>query len=232
MIETIDLSKIGKKKPSSTTKAYPFMPDPDGELKAIVDEITPIYEQIEALNGGLEALEGELKSNVTTHMLTHYNGRTDAPSQIKIAGTVRNLAVQFQDRYYGKTNEKVDLIKDIIGEEAINQLFEQTFKIEIDGGKIPQTKAQRFVNALSKLCSIYSHPGHDAEWETWAQAVEDTLEMIDEYPPSDAVTATTGVQPKKKVFHSQRHTMFDAEQNIKLQQVMPMVTALKKKGVK
>ena len=115
----------------------------------------------------------------------------------------------------------------------MNELFEQTFKIEIDGTKIPKANAQKFVNALSKLCNVFCHSGEgDPVWMNDVSCIEDTFDIIGDYPPAEAVSAATGVRPKKKVFHAERHTRFSADQNIQLQKIMPMITALKKKGVK
>lgn len=233
MLTTIDVSGIAKKK-ASKGKDYPVMPDPDHELRDIVDQLAPIYEQMEALQGGMEAMEGEIKSRVATYYLKTSNGRSEIPSQIKVEGSSRAVAVQLQDRYYGNVDgDKLQQLTGLIGEENMNQLFESTFSLAIDGSKVPDANAQRLVDVLCKLCSVFCINGAgDPEWEMAATSIEDVFDMLPEFPPSDAVSAKSGVRPKKGVFHTERHKLLTVDQNLELQKLVPFTTALKKKGVK
>jgi hypothetical protein len=59
-IKRINLAGIATKSPASkTAKAYPVLPDEDGQVAALVEDILDKSEQLEALEGSLEIDKAE-----------------------------------------------------------------------------------------------------------------------------------------------------------------------------
>ena len=60
-LKRINLAGIATAAPAAkAAKTYPELPDPDGQVAALVEGILETSDQVEALSGNLEILKGEL----------------------------------------------------------------------------------------------------------------------------------------------------------------------------
>ena len=60
---------------AKAAKSYPELPDPDGQVAALVEGILETSDQVESLSGNLEILKGELIAIAKPFYFSHYSGQ-------------------------------------------------------------------------------------------------------------------------------------------------------------
>lgn len=198
-----------KPKKESTKTAYPILPDPTGEIYKLAKLIKQQSQELEALDGALEANKAELKRLTLPGYFTLNQGKTDVPSSIAVPTTEGEVLVTFQNRYKKMADEAP--LYSLLGEEIVATHFKQAFTITINGEQLAtvdpadpdRCPAQDFVDAFNELVAR-----HNA---------------------ADAVTFKQEIKPIKE-FHDKRHTLLTPEKNIALDGICTMVTVIKTKG--
>jgi hypothetical protein len=133
---------------------------------------------------------------------TTNHGRAEIPSSISIPSSKGEVLVTFANRY--------PLLKDesglvpVLG-EAVGEHFRQTFELSIKGDKLPSDKTQELMDRLQELFA--------------------------EFGCVDALEVKEGLKPVD-TFHASRHRLLTPEQNLTLEQVVPITAMVKTKGRK
>ena len=199
-LKKVSFGAIAKKKDETKT-AYPVLPDPNGQATAIAGRILQRSDEFEALKGALETDKAELKMLATFPYFQLLHGKHDVPSSLSVPTPLGEVLVTFQNRYAGLESENVVL--PILGEQT-SRYFRQSFKVEIDGDKLPAA-TQELVNGLQDLFAR-----HNA---------------------LDALKVTDSVKPVPE-FHAARHLILTPQQNLALNELCPIVAMVKTKGRK
>lgn len=187
-------------KKDETKTAYPVMPDPSGQVAQIAARILERTEQFEALKGALETDKAELKFMVAPHYFAVNHGRHEVPSSVAVNSPKGEVLVTFQNRYSQLPDESALL--PILG-DACGTHFRQSFELKIKGDKLPSDKTQELLDRLQNLFA--------------------------EFGATDALEVREGVKPVE-TFHAQRHLLLSPEQNLALEQVVPIIAMIKTKG--
>ena len=187
-------------KKDETKTAYPVMPDTDGKAAEIAARILERTEQFEALKGALETDKAELKFMVAPHYFAVNHGRHEVPSSVSVNSPKGEVLVTFQNRYSQLPDESALL--PILGGQCGTH-FRQSFELKIKGDKLPADQTQELLDRLQNLFA--------------------------EFGATDALEVKEGIKPVE-TFHAQRHLLLTPEQNMALEQVVPIVAMIKTKG--
>jgi hypothetical protein len=201
-IKKINLGGIAsKEKPS--TKSYPVLPDPDGDIACLASDIIAESRELEALESAIDIKKAEIRSRAQAFFFEHLQGKHDIPSSIEAIGKTpgENVLVTFSSRY--KTIADESGIIDAIGPERTAQFFRQSFELKVDGDKIPVAVAEQLIMELQELFA-----SHNA---------------------SDALSAKTVIKPTAD-FHTARHSTLTLEENLAVETICPCVAIVKTKG--
>jgi len=131
-----------------------------------------------------------------------HHGKHEVPSSLGVPTPVGEVLVTFQNRYASLQSESI--LIPILGDHT-SRYFRQSFKVEIDGDKLPTASSQELVNALQDLFTR-----HNA---------------------LDALKVTESIKPVPE-FHSVRHLILTPQQNLALNDLCPIVAMVKTKGRK
>ena len=200
-VKKVSFGAIAKKKEDTKTQ-YPVLPDPNGQATAIATRILQRSDEFEALQGALQTDRAELKLLATFPYFQLLHGKHDVPSSLSVPTPVGEVLVTFQNRYAGLESENV--VVPILGDQT-SRYFRQSFKVEIDGDKLPAASTQELINGLQDLFAR-----HNA---------------------LDALKVTDSVKPVPE-FHAARHLILTPQQNLALNELCPIVAMVKTKGRK
>ena len=195
--------KIKEAPKSGQKKDKPKLSFPDF---AAVDRVVELNKQIETLQGEMHVIESEMRQSAKDQYFKAYSGQRDVPSTCILEGFDHKVAVSFTSRYPEiklDDADKIEAVSAVLGEHK-DKAIRPKFSIKVDGDKIPESVAQELVDAMVQLFGKYG-------------AVE-------------ALTCKQGYAVSEG-FHDARHSLLGLRENKKLDQLLPMVTALKKKGV-
>jgi len=131
-----------------------------------------------------------------------HHGKHEVPSSLGVPTPVGEVLVTFQNRYASLQSESI--LIPILGDHT-SSYFRQSFKVEIDGDKLPTASSQELVNALQDLFTR-----HNA---------------------LDALKVTESIKPVPE-FHAARHLILTPQQNLALNDLCPIVAMVKTKGRK
>ena len=135
-LKRINLAGIATKSPASkTAKAYPVLPDPDGQAAALVEGILDKSEQLEALEGALEIEKGELIALAKPFYFAHHAGQMAVASSIEARAGEKVVRVGFSNSYRGSADDAP--ILRAVGDKG-SQFFKQSFELKIKGDMIPE----------------------------------------------------------------------------------------------
>src|SRR5262249_20425123 len=197
-----------KPKKESSKSAYPILPDPTGEIYKLAKLIKQQSQELEALDGALEANKAELKRLTLPGYFKLHQGKIEVPSSIAVPTTEGEVLVTFQNRYKKMADEAP--LYSLLGEELVAAHFKQAFTITINGEQLASVDpanpdrcpAQEFVDAFNELVARHNS--------------------------SEAVTFKQEIKPTKE-FHDKRHSLLTPDQNIALDGICTMVTVVKTK---
>jgi hypothetical protein len=185
---------------AKTAKAYPLLPDPDGQVAEMAGLILDQTAQLEALEGSVELLKGELIALAKPFYFQHHAGQHVVASSIEArAADGRVLRVGFSNSYRGVSDEAA-LLR-LAGEHAA-RLFSQSFEIKIKGDLIPEPAVEPLLAELQALFARHGATG--------------------------ALAAKAVIKPTKE-FHTARHTLFSPETNQALDKIAPVSASVKTK---
>jgi hypothetical protein len=199
-IKKLNLGSIAQKSEKSA-KAYPVIPDHEGEVARLVDAILQRSREVEALDGALAIDKAQLTSIAKQHYFETNSGKTAIPSSVSARSGDKEVLVTLQNRY--KTTNDDEAITKCIGDEAAAQYFRQSFELKVNGDAIPEEAADALISEVQELFAK-----HNA---------------------SEALTAKAIIKPSKE-FHTARHTAFDKDTNLELDRLIPLVAMVKTKG--
>jgi hypothetical protein len=149
-LKRINLAGIATK--SATTKAakaYPLLPDADGQVAALVDGILEKSEQLEAIEGALEIEKAELIAIAKPFYFAHHAGQMAVASSIEAQSGSKTIRVGFSKSYRG-TSEDSAIVR-AVGEEGA-RFFKQSLELKIKGDLI-------FVSCWSEMgCPLLTIP--------------------------------------------------------------------------
>lgn len=190
-----------KKKPATGKgkKIYPVLPDPDGKIAKLVDNICDLKVQIDQAQGSFDIIGGDLKQAVRNHV---FSG-CDAPSTVELHGTRTKIKISVKNQYWPINDEdpRIDNLRKVMG-ERFDAIMEKGCTISIDANKIPGNQVQDFIDALVGIAEMY-----DA---------------------GDAIEAKEFYKPKKS-FHLDRCSTFTEEENHEINRHLPMAVSLNAK---
>ena len=199
-IKRINLAGIATKSPATkSAKAYPVLPDEDGQVAALVEGILDKSEQLEALEGSLEIDKGELIALAKPFYFAHHAGQMAVSSSIEARAGEKVVRVGFSNSYRGSADDAP--ILRVVGEKGA-AFFKQSFELKIKGDLIPESAVEEIIGELQEL---FARHGAGA-----------------------ALSAKAVFKPTKD-FHTARHTLFTAEQNLAIDKVVPVSASVKTK---
>ncbi len=183
-----------------SAKAYPLLPDPDGQVGELVTSILDKSAQLEALEGSLQLEREELIAIAKPFYFQHHHGQHVVASSVEARSAEgKAVRVGFNNSYRGISDEPA--VSRLAGEHAA-RYFKQSFELKIKGDLIPDTAVEPLIAELQ--------------------------EMFARHGASAALSAKATIKPTKE-FHTARHTLFSVERNYELDKVVPIIASVKTK---
>lgn len=200
-LKKVSLAGFATQTPASkSSKAYPLLPDPDGQVAELVTSILDKSAQLEALEGALTLEKSELIAIAKPFYFTHYHGQHAVASSVEArCADGKAVRVGFANSYRG-TNDEPALTR-LAGEHS-SRFFKQSFELKIKGDAIPEAAAEPL---LAELQELFARHGASA-----------------------ALSAKATIKPTKE-FHVARHTLFSVEENFELDKIVPIIASVKTK---
>jgi len=199
-LKRINLAGIATKAPAArAAKTYPELPDPDGQVAALVGGILEKSEQLEAIEGALEIEKAELIAIAKPFYFAHHAGQMAVASSLEAKSGEKVVRVGFSNSYRGTTDDAA--IMRVVGDRGA-AFFKQSFELKIKGDMIPEAAAEEIIGELQALFAR-----HNA---------------------GAALSAKAVFKPTKE-FHTARHTLFSADENMEIDKVVPVAASVKTK---
>lgn len=164
--------------------------------------ILQLSDEADAINANLEINKADLRSLAVVEYFQRHAGRAEVPSSMAVRADGREVLVSMTSRY--KQPSDLPTLTAILGDSA-DRYLRTSFELKIDSAKIPADKQQAVVDRL--------------------------VAVLTEFGCADALSAKEGIAPTDE-FHVARHTLFTPEANMAIENVMPMMVAVKTKGRK
>ena len=153
-LKRINLAGIATTAPAAkAAKTYPELPDPDGQVAALVEGILETSDQVEALSGNLEILKGELIAIAKPFYFAHHAGQMAVASSVEAKAGDKIVRVGFSNSYRGTTDDAA--ILRVTGEKGAS-FFKQSFELKIKGDLIPESAAEEIIGELQALFARYN----------------------------------------------------------------------------
>lgn len=206
----IDLGGLKTAKKAAVRQEKPILPDPTGELLPLVAQAIENKKQEVAVTGALETARAALGQAAFAHALMLYSGRGARIEDTFQIGTAGGKALVTLTNKY-KVPDELAAVKGILGDKAASVLSE-ALTIKIEAELIPSHILQYVIDELVKLAR-------------GADAMLGVAEGVDG-PVFQAITVSKKTSVDK-AFHESRYNLLSAEQNARLQQVMPCVVSAK-----
>ena len=199
-LKRINLAGIATAAPAAkAAKTYPELPDPDGQVAALVEGILEMSDQLEAIEGALNISKGELIAIAKPFYFAHYSGQMAVASSVEAKAGDKIVRVGFSNSYRGTTDDAA--ILRVTGEKGAS-FFKQSFELKIKGDLIPEATAEEIIGELQALFAR-----HNA---------------------GAALSAKAVFKPTKE-FHTARHTLYSADENMEIDKVVPVAASVKTK---
>jgi len=200
-LKKVSLAGFATQTPAGkSAKAYPLLPDPDGQVGELVTSILDKSAQVEAIEGALELEKAELIAIAKPFYFTHHHGQHAVASSVEArSADGKVVRVGFSNSYRGTSDEPS--ITRLAGEHAA-RYFKQSFELKIKGDVIPDAAVEPLLAELQKLFARHG--------------------------ASAALSAKATIKPTKE-FHAARHTLFSVAENHELDKVVPISASVKTK---
>ena len=162
-LKRINLAGIATTAPAAkAAKTYPELPDPDGQVAALVEGILEMSEQVEALSGALEISKGELIAIAKPFYFAHHAGQMAVASSVEAKAGDKLVRVGFSNSYRGTTDDAA--ILRVTGEKGAS-FFKQSFELKIKGDLIPEAAAEEIIGELQALFARHNAgAAHAVRW--------------------------------------------------------------------
>lgn len=199
-LKKVSFANIAKRedKPKSN---HPPLPD-SPEVRELVDRIVADSENLTQVEARLAVYKAELKIRCTPFYFESNSGRVDVPTSIVAHGDDGEVMVVYQNRY-GKLLDESS-VQSVLGRNTAKH-FRQSFKVEVNGDKLPADKSQELLDRMS--------------------------ELFIEYGCVDALSVKETIKPNDQ-FHAVRHTALSVEENIMVDMACPIIVQIKPKKTK
>ena len=155
-ITTFDFGKVKSKK-EETKKAFPILPDPNGEIKTMADSWLIAHAQKEAAEGSMETLAAQIKERSLPFHYTTNAGLADPPNTVSVRGTEGEVLIQYKEAY--TKLDTVDAVVQAIGKPLAAKYFEQRFEYSVKSELIPQNKIQEVIKKMNELSELIGLDG-------------------------------------------------------------------------
>ena len=200
-LKKVSLAGFATQTPASkSAKAYPLLPDSDGQVAELVSSILEKCAQLEALEGAVELEKAELIAIAKPFYFAHHHGQHAVASSVEArTADGKGVRVGFSNSYRGTSDEPA--ITRLAGEHAA-RYFKQTFELKIKGDVIPEPAVEPL---LAELQELFARHGASA-----------------------ALSAKATIKPTKE-FHTARHTLFSVAENHELDKIVPISASVKTK---
>jgi len=199
-LKRINLTGIATKAPAAkAAKTYPELPDPDGQVAMLVEGILEKSEHLEAIEGALEIEKAELIAIAKPFYFAHHAGQMAVASSVEAKAGDKLVRVGFSNSYRGTTDDAA--ILRVTGEKGA-AFFKQSFELKIKGDLIPEAAVESLIGELQ--------------------------EMFARHNAGAALSAKAVFKPTKE-FHTARHTMYSADENMEIDRVVPVAASVKTK---
>jgi hypothetical protein len=199
-LKRINLAGIATKAPTArAAKTYPALPDPDGQVAELVTGILDKSEQLEAIEGALEIEKAELIALAKPFYFAHHEGQMAVASSIEARAGEKLLRVGFSNSYRGTSDDAA--ILRVVGEKGA-RFFKQSFELKIKGDLIPEAAAEALIGEIQAL--------------------------FEQHNATAALSAKAVFKPTKE-FHTTRHSIFSAAENLEIDKVVPIAASIKTK---
>jgi len=201
---TINLGGLAKAAPKSAKKEKPILPDPTGELTALIPMAIANQQTVDAHTGALNQHKATLAAAAFAHACRFYAGRSANIEDTFQIGTASGKAVVSLTNRYKLPKDDLDSVRAVLGVHS--GFLKETFSISIDATAIPEFVLQSFVDELVKVARGF-----------------DAMIGIPEGEAGPVFQAIT-IKPEAtidKAFHEARYGLFSAEDNARIHAVMP-----------
>lgn len=170
----------------------------------VITQLVNVILECEEAKDRAESAKKMLVEIAGPQYFAKWHGHHEQESSMKALGTDGNALVTFTKRLKKITSaDALAPLADIFnGQEA--EFFRERFSMTIDGDAIPLDKQQAIVDGLQALFVEHNCP--------------------------TALTVATEIKPLE-AFHTSRHTLFNPEQNRRINDTLPIVASVKTKGV-
>ncbi len=155
-VTTFDFGKVKSKK-EETKKAFPVLPDPNGEIKQMADAWLVAHAQKEAAEGSMETLAAQMKQRALPFHYTINAGLADPPNTVSVRGSEGEVLIQYKEAY--AKLDSVDAIVGAIGKPLTAKYFEQRFEYSVKSELIPQNKIQEVIKKMNELSELIGVDG-------------------------------------------------------------------------
>ena len=200
-LKRFNLAGIATTSPAAkAAKVYPVLPDPDGQVAALVEGVLEQSAQLEALEGSLEIHKGELIDLARPFYFHHHAGQMAIASAVEARSGEKMVRIGFSNSYRGTSDDTA--ILRVTGEKG-TRFFKQTFELKIKGDLIPEAVVEPLIGELQALFAKYG--------------------------AGSALTANALFKPSKD-FHTARHTLFKPDENFEIDRVVPVSASVKVKN--
>ncbi len=180
------------KKTAEKKSVHPYITSPSEEFLETLALFAQEKPKLKALEGTVKALSGQAGMLGKPFWFGHWHGRGDAGSTMLVNVGGKDVKLVFKNAYSSQLTDDAPLIE-LLGPGASH--FKQATELKIKLDDIPEELQQPFVNAI--------------------------LEKAAELGITSGIEAKQFIKPGPGI-HEQRHTLFTPEQNLAIDQILPI----------
>ena len=185
----------GLAKPTKAANPSHPVVTPNDELSVLLDQFVVINPQFKTLKAQQETLSKQIGAQSKALFFSHFAGITPESSTMLVQVGDKTVKLIVKCRYSESLEDDAPL-REALGEEIVDRWFRQSTKLAIDFDKVPEDSQEDFANAI--------------------------LTAAKELGVEGAVTAKQPITPKAG-FHEARTSLLTPEQNLRLDEVLPVV---------
>lgn len=171
-------------------------------IERLTDRIIELGDKFDAVADPFKAAKLELIELAFPQFFEKNEGKVEAPSSMVAYGLKGGVRVTFKDQF--TPGDKQKLIE-LLSPTLAGKWFRQHWVVKIDSDKIPADKG--------------------------AAIVEDLKAVMAKHGASHALEIKAAILPNLE-FAAKRHTTFEPETNMKINEIVPQRAAVSTKGVK
>lgn len=193
MIKKLSLGAVSATA-SSTRPVHPTVEITDAETNALFEQWLSVNPQFKTLKNQNETLAKQLAPRIKALFFNRFAGLTAASSTILVQIAGRTVKLITKNAYTTTVTDEAALIE-AIGADKTAEWFKQATVLKLELDKVPDDKQEAFATGV--------------------------IELAQKMGVTDAVSVKQCIQPKAG-FHDARTTILTAEENIALDNVLPI----------